>query len=184
MARRRRRRWWRRLLDKGGFDPTVINGGVIHAYGSNARAGAGEWMVVEADESRRLLQPPARDHCHRDQHRPRTYGALGHLRRAAEGVPRFRVEHPVLRACGLLHRSSRGAGAGRPRDGPPGGDLRLQRAGRCAGAEPDLREWRGAFRHRLAGRGSGDRGLHPADAGGSQRLATPCRPSRWRGIWG
>ena len=39
------------LLDKGGMDPTVINGGVIHAYGSNARAGAGEWMVVEADES-------------------------------------------------------------------------------------------------------------------------------------
>ncbi|MEI4487583.1 UDP-N-acetylmuramate--L-alanine ligase [Frigidibacter sp. MR17.14] len=39
------------LLDKGGFDPTVINGGVIHAYGSNARAGQGEWMVVEADES-------------------------------------------------------------------------------------------------------------------------------------
>ena len=39
------------LLDKGGFDPTVINGGVIHAYGSNARAGVGEWMVVEADES-------------------------------------------------------------------------------------------------------------------------------------
>jgi len=39
------------LLEKGGFDPTVINGGVIHAYGSNARAGAGEWMVVEADES-------------------------------------------------------------------------------------------------------------------------------------
>ncbi|MDO5529579.1 MAG: UDP-N-acetylmuramate--L-alanine ligase [Paracoccus sp. (in: a-proteobacteria)] len=39
------------LLDAGGIDPTVINGGVIHAYGSNARAGAGEWMVVEADES-------------------------------------------------------------------------------------------------------------------------------------
>ncbi|OWY10158.1 UDP-N-acetylmuramate--L-alanine ligase [Thioclava sp. F42-5] len=39
------------LLDKGNFDPTVINGGIIHAYGSNARAGAGEWMVVEADES-------------------------------------------------------------------------------------------------------------------------------------
>ncbi|WP_127903430.1 UDP-N-acetylmuramate--L-alanine ligase [Solirhodobacter olei] len=39
------------LLDKGGFDPTVINGGIIHAYGSNVRAGAGEWMVVEADES-------------------------------------------------------------------------------------------------------------------------------------
>ncbi|MCH8467880.1 MAG: Mur ligase domain-containing protein, partial [Roseinatronobacter sp.] len=39
------------LLDEGGLDPTVINGGVIHAYGSHARAGAGEWMVVEADES-------------------------------------------------------------------------------------------------------------------------------------
>ena len=39
------------LLDHGHFDPTVINGGVIHAYGSNARVGQGEWMVVEADES-------------------------------------------------------------------------------------------------------------------------------------
>lgn len=39
------------LLDGGGFDPTVINGGIIHAYGSNARIGEGEWMVVEADES-------------------------------------------------------------------------------------------------------------------------------------
>ena len=39
------------LLDAGGVDPTVINGGVIHAYGSNARMGQGEWMVVEADES-------------------------------------------------------------------------------------------------------------------------------------
>ncbi len=39
------------VLDHGKFDPTVINGGVIHAYGSNARIGKGEWMVVEADES-------------------------------------------------------------------------------------------------------------------------------------
>ena len=39
------------LLDAGQFDPTVINGGIIHAYGSNARMGQGEWMVVEADES-------------------------------------------------------------------------------------------------------------------------------------
>ncbi len=39
------------LLDNGKFDPTVINGGIIHAYGSNARVGEGEWMVVEADES-------------------------------------------------------------------------------------------------------------------------------------
>lgn len=39
------------LLDAGDLDPTVINGGIIHAYGSNARVGLGEWMVVEADES-------------------------------------------------------------------------------------------------------------------------------------
>jgi UDP-N-acetylmuramate--alanine ligase len=39
------------LLDAGNFDPTVINGGIINAYGTNARLGAGDWMVVEADES-------------------------------------------------------------------------------------------------------------------------------------
>ncbi len=39
------------LMVAGDFDPTVINGGIIHAYGSNARMGQGEWMVVEADES-------------------------------------------------------------------------------------------------------------------------------------
>jgi UDP-N-acetylmuramate--alanine ligase len=39
------------LLDTAGLDPTVINGGIINAYGSNARLGAGDWMVVEADES-------------------------------------------------------------------------------------------------------------------------------------
>src|SRR6478735_6854204 len=39
------------LLDAGGFDPTVINGGIINAYGTNARMGASDWMVVEADES-------------------------------------------------------------------------------------------------------------------------------------
>ena len=39
------------LLDAGKFDPTVINGGIINAYGSNARLGEGDWMVVESDES-------------------------------------------------------------------------------------------------------------------------------------
>jgi UDP-N-acetylmuramate--alanine ligase len=39
------------LLDAGGLDPTVINGGIINAYGANARMGDGDWMVVEADES-------------------------------------------------------------------------------------------------------------------------------------
>jgi UDP-N-acetylmuramate--alanine ligase len=39
------------MLDAADLDPTVINGGIINAYGTNARLGAGEWMVVEADES-------------------------------------------------------------------------------------------------------------------------------------
>src|SRR6476619_3979542 len=39
------------ILDAGGIDPTVINGGIINAYGSNARLGSSDWMVVEADES-------------------------------------------------------------------------------------------------------------------------------------
>ena len=39
------------LFEAGGLDPTVVNGGIINAYGTNARMGAGEWMVVEADES-------------------------------------------------------------------------------------------------------------------------------------
>ncbi|WP_294541559.1 UDP-N-acetylmuramate--L-alanine ligase [uncultured Rhodoblastus sp.] len=39
------------LLDAGALDPTVINGGIINAYGANAKLGLGEWMVVEADES-------------------------------------------------------------------------------------------------------------------------------------
>ena len=39
------------VLECGGFDPTVINGGIINTYGTNAKLGEGEWMVVEADES-------------------------------------------------------------------------------------------------------------------------------------
>jgi len=39
------------MLDAGGVDATVINGGIINSYGSNARLGASDWMVVEADES-------------------------------------------------------------------------------------------------------------------------------------
>lgn len=39
------------LLESAGFDPTVINGGIINAYGTNARLGEGDWLVAEADES-------------------------------------------------------------------------------------------------------------------------------------
>lgn len=39
------------MLEEGNFDPTVINGGIVHKYGTNTRMGASQWMVVEADES-------------------------------------------------------------------------------------------------------------------------------------
>ena len=59
------------LLDAGGLDPTVINGGIINAYGTNARMGDGHWMVVEADESDgTFLKLPGRRR-HRHQYRRR-----------------------------------------------------------------------------------------------------------------
>ncbi|RZJ04156.1 MAG: UDP-N-acetylmuramate--L-alanine ligase [Brevundimonas sp.] len=39
------------VLDAGGLDPTIVNGGIINAYGTNAKVGDGDWIVVEADES-------------------------------------------------------------------------------------------------------------------------------------
>ena len=39
------------VLDSAGLDPTIINGGILNSYGTNARLGDGDWMVVEADES-------------------------------------------------------------------------------------------------------------------------------------
>src|SRR6201997_4816613 len=45
------------LLEPAGLDPTVINGGIINAYGTNTRLGAGDWMVVEADESDGTFTP-------------------------------------------------------------------------------------------------------------------------------
>ncbi len=68
------------LLDAGGLDPTVVNGGIINAYGTNAKVGGGDWMVVEADESDGSV--PAAE-VHRGgghQHRSRAPGPLGRLR--------------------------------------------------------------------------------------------------------
>ena len=136
------------LLDAGGMDPTVVNGGIIHAYGSNARIGAGQWMVVEADESDgTFVKLPATvaivtniDPEHLDHY--------GDFEGVQGGVRHLRLQHPLLRPRGLLHRPPRGAGAGRPRHRPPGRDLRLLAAGRRAGAEPDLRGRRRAVRRR------------------------------------
>ena len=96
------------LLDAGGLDPTVINGGIINAYGTNARLGAGDWMVVEADESDgTFLKLPADiaivtnvDPEHLDHFR--TFGAVQDAFRAfVENVPFYGfavmcTDHPVV----------------------------------------------------------------------------------------
>ena len=102
------------LLEAGGFDPTVINGGIINAYGTNARLGAGDWMVVEADESRRQLSQASGPHRDRDQCRCRTSRSLQNLRRSAGRVSRLCRERAVLRILGDVHRSSSRAKPGGP----------------------------------------------------------------------
>ncbi|MBV9993182.1 MAG: UDP-N-acetylmuramate--L-alanine ligase [Alphaproteobacteria bacterium] len=98
------------LLDAGDFDPTVVNGGIINAYGTNARLGAGDWVVVEADESDgTFLRLPATiavvtnaDPDHLDY-----YGTFDRMRdafqRFVENVPFYGfavlcIDHPEVQA--------------------------------------------------------------------------------------
>ncbi|MBS0518704.1 MAG: UDP-N-acetylmuramate--L-alanine ligase [Proteobacteria bacterium] len=98
------------MLDAGGLDPTVINGGIINAYGTNARIGTGDWMVVESDESDgSFLRLPATiaivtnvDPEHLDH-----YGTFDALRdafvRFVENIPFYGfavlcVDHPEVQA--------------------------------------------------------------------------------------
>jgi UDP-N-acetylmuramate--alanine ligase len=98
------------LLEAGGFDPTVINGGIINNYGTNARLGAGDWMVVEADESDgSFMKLPATiaivtnmDPEHLDY-----YGSVEAMNRAYEtfvenipfyGFAALCIDHPVVQA--------------------------------------------------------------------------------------
>jgi len=98
------------LLDAAGFDPTVINGGIINAWGSNARLGSGDWMVAEADESDgTFLKLPATiavvtniDPEHLDH-----YGSFDALRAAfaqfVENIPFYGfaalcIDHPEVQA--------------------------------------------------------------------------------------
>ena len=120
------------LLDGGGLDPTVINGGIINRYGSNARLGKSDWWVIEADESDgsflRLdgtiavvtnIDPEHLEH----------YGSFD----AGEGrVRRVRRECAFLRARRAVRRSSRGAEHHRPHPRPAHRHLRLFRACRRA----------------------------------------------------
>jgi UDP-N-acetylmuramate--alanine ligase len=98
------------MLDAGDLDPTVINGGIINAYGTNARIGGGDWMVVESDESDgSFLRLPATiavvtnvDPEHLDH-----YGTFDALRdafvRFVENIPFYGfavlcVDHPEVQA--------------------------------------------------------------------------------------
>jgi UDP-N-acetylmuramate--alanine ligase len=98
------------LIDAAGFDPTVINGGIINNYGTNARLGAGDWMVVEADESDgSFLKLPAviaivtnMDPEHLDH-----YGSVEAMNHAYEdfvrnipfyGFATLCIDHPVVQA--------------------------------------------------------------------------------------
>ena len=96
------------VLEAAGLDPTVINGGIINAYGTNARLGEGEWIVVEADESDgSFVKLPATvavvtniDPEHLD-----FYGSFADLRRAFEsfvanipfyGFAALCIDHPEV----------------------------------------------------------------------------------------
>ena len=162
------------LLDAGDFDPTVINGGIINAYGTNARLGAGDWMVVEADESDgTFLKLPADvaivtniDAEHLDHFK--TFAAVQDAFRAfIENVPFYGfavmcTDHPIVQR------------AGRPHRGPPHHHLWREPAGRRA-ARPistttaARRDFTVLFRDRDGETVHTINDLDPADAGPPQR---------------
>ena len=98
------------LLDEAGMDPTVINGGIINAWGSNARLGSGDWMVAEADESDgTFLKLPATVAVvtNIDPEHMEHYGSFNKLRDAfdafVENIPFYGfatlcVDHPEVQA--------------------------------------------------------------------------------------
>ena len=98
------------LLDRAGLDPTVINGGIVNAYGSNTRLGEGEWMVVEADESDgSFLRLPATAVIvtNIDPEHLENYGTFDDMRHAYDafvgnipfyGFAALRIDHPEVQA--------------------------------------------------------------------------------------
>ena len=173
------------LLDAGGFDPTVVNGGIINAYGTNARLGAGEWMVVEADEcDGTFLRLPA-DYRHGDQCRPRASRSSTDLRamrdafqRFVENVPFYGfavmcIDHPVVQALVGRIDDRRIITYG---DNPQA-DVRLVDV-RFMPAGTSLFDC--VFTRPPGGTGHAIRKHRAADAGRAQRRSTPWRRSWWR----
>ena len=116
------------IFAEAGEEPTVITGGIINSWGSNARLGQGKWMIVEADESDgTFTRLPTEigivtniDPEHLDY-----FGSVEAMHREYET---FLQEHSVLRPGGCLHRSSdrarHGAELESSRRRPPPADLR------------------------------------------------------------
>ena len=161
------------LLETAQLDPTVINGGIINAYGTNTRLGAGDWMVVEADESDgTFTRLPATiaivtniDPEHLD-----FYGNFDALRQAFEafvgnipfyGFAALCIDHPVVQ--GMIPQIVR----------PPRPDLRHEPAGRHPRRRSAARSRRRPLRHRHLRRAGGarahDRRPVPADVRPAQR---------------
>ncbi len=126
------------LLVAGHFDPTVVNGGIIHAYGSNARMGQGEWMVVEADESDGTFNRLPATIAIVTNIDPEHMEHWGDFDRLREGFFEFVSNIPFygLAVCCTDHAEVQTPG--RTDHRPPGGHLRLQRPGRRARGEPAL----------------------------------------------
>ena len=109
-ARRRRPSMIAALLDAAELDPTVVNGGIINAYGTNARLGAGRLDGGRGRRERRQLPAPAGDHRRRHQHRPRAldhYGSFDAVRDAFQhfvehmpfyGFAALCIDHPEVQA--------------------------------------------------------------------------------------
>ena len=160
------------LLDAGGFDPTVINGGIINAYGTNARLGAGDWMVVEADESDgTFLKLPADiaivtniDPEHLDHFK--TFDAVQEAFRAfVENVPFYGfavmcTDHPIVQRWSAASRTAASSPTAKIRRPTCGSSISATTAaGRLHRAVPRPRR-RDRARHR---------GPHAADARPAQR---------------
>ena len=108
------------MLDAGGLDPTVINGGIINRYGSNARLGKSDWMVVEADESDGSFLRLDGTIAVVTNVDPEHLEHYGSFERDQGRVRRVHRERAVLRARGDVRRSSRSAEFAEPRSATGG----------------------------------------------------------------
>ncbi len=96
------------ILTSAGVDPTVIAGGIIQDWGTNARLGQGPWMVVEADESDgTFVRLPTQIGVVTNAD-PEHLDYFGNVETMNAAYEILHEEHPVLRSADRLHRPSRG----------------------------------------------------------------------------